>query len=137
MNVTKGAGRINRFEECGWVHSKLLEKLAAVLGISAREIRRCKKADQAEWKARLPQPSRSPSITQIVEVWRLRRLERRLADDPGKEDAYLNRAVALRAEKTDLRLRIAIARRLLKEPPFDLARQEREKGSGGQETRSR
>jgi len=128
-NVTKGSNKVIKFERDGSVHPNLLSKLAAALGISPGEIRRCVKADRAESKARSRQPIPAPSNTQIVDVWRLRRLEQKLATEPGKENAYLNRALALRAENTELGLRIAIAKRLLKEPPFDLARQELEKAA--------
>jgi len=49
-NISKGANRIQRFEERGEIEPDLLAKLTDILGITLSEVQQCEAEDRADWE---------------------------------------------------------------------------------------
>ena len=65
-NVAKGANKIIKFERDGNIPPDLFRKQAAVLEISAEDIRRCIEADKAEWEAWASEPIEPHLVARIM-----------------------------------------------------------------------
>jgi transcriptional regulator with XRE-family HTH domain len=65
-NVAKGANKVIKFERDGNIRPDLFRKLAAVLEISADDIRRCVEADKAEWVAWADEPIEPHLVARIM-----------------------------------------------------------------------
>ncbi len=65
-NVVKGANKVIKFERDGNIRPDLFHKLAAILEISADEIRRCIEADRAEWERWADEPIEPHLIARIM-----------------------------------------------------------------------
>jgi transcriptional regulator with XRE-family HTH domain len=65
-NVAKGANKVIKFERDGNIRPELFQKLAAVLEISADDIRRCVEADKADWEAWADEPIEPHLVARIM-----------------------------------------------------------------------
>jgi transcriptional regulator with XRE-family HTH domain len=65
-NVAKGANKVIKFERDGNIRPELFRKLAAVLEISADEIRRCVEEDKADWEAWADEPIEPHLVARIM-----------------------------------------------------------------------
>ncbi len=65
-NVAKGSNKVIKFERDGNIRPDLFSKLAAVLEISAEDIRRCIQEDKADWQRWSDEPIEPHLVARIM-----------------------------------------------------------------------
>lgn len=65
-NISKGANRIQHFEDRGRIAPLLLGKLSTILGITSAEIQHCIEQDRAEWERLASQPIEPHLVARLM-----------------------------------------------------------------------
>jgi len=66
LNVSRGSNRIQAFERSGEIEPSLLGKVAAALGIGAKEIHQAVARDREEWEAWASEPIEPHLVVRLV-----------------------------------------------------------------------